>query len=30
MIISRPGTERPLSMKLTCRWVVPARSASSN
>ena len=26
----RPGRERPCSMKLTCRWVVPARTASSS
>src|SRR6185437_6749736 len=30
MTISRPGAERPLSMKLRCRWVVPARRASSS
>jgi len=28
--MARPGTERPLSMKLTCRCVVPARNASSS
>src|SRR5215831_1004028 len=28
--MARPGTDRPLSMKLTCRCVVPARSASSS
>lgn len=26
----RPGRERPCSMKLTCRWLVPARSARSS
>ncbi len=26
----RPGRERPCSMKLTCRWVVSARIASSS
>jgi alkanesulfonate monooxygenase SsuD/methylene tetrahydromethanopterin reductase-like flavin-dependent oxidoreductase (luciferase family) len=28
--MSRPGTDRPLSMKLRWRWVVPARSDSSS
>jgi hypothetical protein len=28
--MARPGTERPLSMKLMCRCVVPARIASSS
>src|SRR5512133_1455046 len=30
MTIARPGSERPLSMKLRWRWVVPARTASSS
>ncbi|GII61011.1 hypothetical protein Skr01_10960 [Sphaerisporangium krabiense] len=30
MIIDRPGVDRPLSMKLTCRCVVPVRMASSS
>jgi 2-polyprenyl-6-methoxyphenol hydroxylase-like FAD-dependent oxidoreductase len=28
--VPRPGRERPCSMKLRCRCVVPARSASSS
>lgn len=28
--MARPGTDRPLSMKLMCRCVVPARNASSS
>src|ERR1700743_1094936 len=30
MTISRARAGRPLSMKLRCRWVVPARRASSS
>src|SRR4051794_3328370 len=30
MIIARPGGDRPLSMKLTCRCVVPAPTARSS
>ena len=30
MTTLRPGRERPCSMKLTCRWVVSARIASSS
>lgn len=29
-IMPRPGADRPLSMKLMCLWVVPARIASSS